>query len=322
MNPLISIIVPVYNAESYVKKCVDSLLSQTYSPIEIVLVNDGSTDSSLNVIRELECENIKVIDKPNGGAASARNVGVDEAAGEFITFVDADDYVSDEYVSVLHSLITKYKADISFVGFAMTSEKLYSFSSGADTRVVNREEMLYRLCNQNKIKETIIPCKLYKRDLLKSIRFPEGMTYEDLASTYKLFASVEAAAESDDILYAYYQSADSVMRSEYSMKNFNSENRAWDERIEFYSNLGNQRLYEHALVSCERNRVANYCKCRKYIGLDEANKSGIVKKFREDWPKVKKSKELSFKDKVLFNLYKLSPGFVFHVLWPLYEGKK
>lgn len=319
MNPLISVVVPVYNAESYVKKCVDSLISQTYSPVEIILVNDGSTDSSLSVIRELECESIRVIDKPNGGAAYARNVGVDEASGEYVTFVDADDYVSSDYISVLYNLITKYNSDISFVGFVMTNDKQYSFSSGSDTRLVSREDMLYRLCNQNKIKETIIPCKLYKRDLLKQIRFPEGMTYEDLASTYKLFASVDSAAESDDILYAYYQSEDSVMRGKYNLKNFNSENRAWDERIEFYSELDNQRLYEHALVSCERNRVANYCKCREHIGLNEAKDSGIIKKFREDWPKIKKSKELSFKDKVLFNMYKLSPGFVYHILWPLYK---
>ena len=110
MKPLISIIVPVYNVEAYLAKCVDSILAQTYTNLEIILVNDGSSDGCGRICDEYakQDKRIKVIHKQNGGLSDARNVAIDVATGEFITFIDSDDYVTDDYIMTLYSLIEKY----------------------------------------------------------------------------------------------------------------------------------------------------------------------------------------------------------------------
>ncbi len=317
MNPLISIIVPVYNNEQHLKDCITSLKAQSYDNIELIFVNDGSTDDS-EMILEQE-DGIILINKDNGGAASARNAGLDVSNGEYVTFVDADDYISENYIRILWDLIAKYDVKISFAGVKMTDSKNMDFIENAGDRLIDNETIMYRLCNQHKMKETIIPCKLYHKSLFEGLRFPEGMTYEDLASTYKLFHKAGKCAETDDIIYAYYQSEGSVMRKHYDLKNFNSENRAWDERIEYYKSLNNSKLYEHCLVSALRNRIANYCKCRKYIGKEQAITSKIADRFREDHKLLKRSSELTVKDKILFALFNVSPGFCYKVLWPIYD---
>ena len=112
MNPLISVIVPVYNNADHLKDCIQSLKAQSYDNLELIFVNDGSTDNSAEILQKEE--SIRLINKENGGAASARNRGIDEASGEYITFVDADDYISPDYVKKLYGLIEKYQVQIAF----------------------------------------------------------------------------------------------------------------------------------------------------------------------------------------------------------------
>ena len=117
---LISVIIPVYNVAEYIDRCVDSLLSQTYSNIEIILINDGSTDNSSEVCHRLgdrHSDKIKVIDQENKGVSAARNAGLDIANGEYIVFVDADDWVSNKYVEKLYTAITENDSDLAFCGF-------------------------------------------------------------------------------------------------------------------------------------------------------------------------------------------------------------
>ena len=133
MKPLISIIVPVYNVEAYLAKCVDSILAQTYTNLEIILVNDGSSDGCGRICDEYakQDKRIKVIHKQNGGLSDARNVAIDVATGEFITFIDSDDYVTDDYIMTLYSLIEKYECKVSIA--------LYNtFVEGSKPKVVNR----------------------------------------------------------------------------------------------------------------------------------------------------------------------------------------
>ena len=118
-NDLISVIVPVYNVELYLQQCIDSILNQTYSNLEIILIDDGSTDNS-SIICDINLEKdhrIKVIHKQNGGLSNARNVGVKNAQGKFVAFIDSDDYISEDYIEVLYRLICKYNADISVCRF-------------------------------------------------------------------------------------------------------------------------------------------------------------------------------------------------------------
>ena len=226
MKPLISIIVPVYNVEMYLAKCVDSILAQTYTNLEIFLVNDGSSDCCGKLCDEYakEDKRIKVIHKKNGGLSDARNVAIDVTTGEFITFIDSDDYVTDDYIMTLYSLIEKYECKVSIA--------LYNtFVEGSKPKVVNR---VYREDCQTNIKaieemfyqekyDTASWAKLYHSSLFATgIRYPKGIVYEDLATTYLLIFQSDKVAFCNRRIYNYLLRRDSIEGSSFSSKKMDS----------------------------------------------------------------------------------------------------
>lgn len=226
MKPLISIIVPVYNVETYLAKCVDSILAQTYTNLEIFLVNDGSSDCCGKLCDEYakEDKRIKVIHKKNGGLSDARNVAIDITTGEFITFIDSDDYVTDDYIMTLYSLIEKYECKVSIA--------LYNtFVEGSKPKVVNR---VYREDCQTNIKaieemfyqekyDTASWAKLYHSSLFATgIRYPKGIVYEDLATTYLLIFQSDKVAFCNRRIYNYLLRRDSIEGSSFSSKKMDS----------------------------------------------------------------------------------------------------
>lgn len=226
MKPLISIIVPVYNVETYLAKCVDSILAQTYTNLEIFLVNDGSSDCCGKLCDEYakEDKRIKVIHKKKGGLSDARNVAIDVTTGEFITFIDSDDYVTDDYIMTLYSLIEKYECKVSIA--------LYNtFVEGSKPKVVNR---VYREDCQTNIKaieemfyqekyDTASWAKLYHSSLFATgIRYPKGIVYEDLATTYLLIFQSDKVAFCNRRIYNYLLRRDSIEGSSFSSKKMDS----------------------------------------------------------------------------------------------------
>ena len=226
MKPLISIIVPVYNVETYLAKCVDSILAQTYTNLEIFLVNDGSSDCCGKLCDEYakEDKRIKVIHKKNGGLSDVRNVAIDVTTGEFITFIDSDDYVTDDYIMTLYSLIEKYECKVSIA--------LYNtFVEGSKPKVVNR---VYREDCQTNIKaieemfyqekyDTASWAKLYHSSLFATgIRYPKGIVYEDLATTYLLIFQSDKVAFCNRRIYNYLLRRDSIEGSSFSSKKMDS----------------------------------------------------------------------------------------------------
>ena len=226
MKPLISIIVPVYNVETYLAKCVDSILAQTYTNLEIFLVNDGSSDCCGKLCDEYakEDKRIKVIHKKNGGLSDARNVAIDVTTGEFITFIDSDDYVTDDYIMTLYSLIEKYECKVSIA--------LYNtFVEGSKPKVVNR---VYREDCQTNIKaieemfyqekyDTASWAKLYHSSLFATgIRYPKGIVYEDLATTYLLIFQSDKVAFCNRRICNYLLRRDSIEGSSFSSKKMDS----------------------------------------------------------------------------------------------------
>ena len=226
MKPLISIIVPVYNVETYLAKCVDSILAQTYTNLEIFLVNDGSSDCCGKLCDEYakEDKRIKVIHKKNGGLSDARNVAIDVTTGEFITFIDSDDYVTDDYIMTLYSLIEKYECKVSIA--------LYNtFVEGSKPKVVNR---VYREDCQTNIKaieemfyqekyDTASWAKIYHSSLFATgIRYPKGIVYEDLATTYLLIFQSDKVAFCNRRIYNYLLRRDSIEGSSFSSKKMDS----------------------------------------------------------------------------------------------------
>ena len=181
-KPLISIILPVYNVSAYLEKCLDSVLSQDYENLEIILVDDGSTDESPEICdRYKEKDNrITVIHKENGGLSDARNAGSSMAHGEYITFVDSDDSIQSEYVSYLYSLIEKYHTKMSLCTHTVVFEdgSVQVYGDGSD-EVLDSKECIRRMLYHDVI-DTSAWAKLYHRDLVKKIPYPVGMQYEDI----------------------------------------------------------------------------------------------------------------------------------------------
>lgn len=197
-HPLVSVIVPCYKVEQYLAKCVDSILGQTYENLEIWLVDDGSPDRCGEICDKyaVKDKRIKVIHKPNGGLSDARNVAIDMCRGEYIVFVDSDDYITSNHIETLYSLIIKYKVDIAasqFIevleGTSASIKDVESIDCCLDSKSAI-ESMFY----QEKL-ETSAWGKIYHRRLFESgIRYPKGKLYEDLPTTYKLMQLTEKIA--------------------------------------------------------------------------------------------------------------------------------
>ncbi len=212
-STLISIIVPVYKVEEYINKCVDSIINQTYKNLEIILVDDGSPDNCPKICDEYAKKDsrIKVIHKPNGGLSDARNRGIKEATGEYIGFIDSDDYIDEGMYEYLYELIKKYDADISICGHR-------------DVGLVNREgvvpneelklnniEALKILAEDGVIKNHAVT-KLYKRSLFidNNIEYPVGKIMEDILTTYKLIEKSKVIVVGTKTFYNYLKREDSI----------------------------------------------------------------------------------------------------------------
>ena len=213
MNELISIIVPVYKVEPYIKRCVQSIIEQSYKNIEIILVDDGSPDKSGEICDEFskKDERIKVIHKPNGGLSDARNAGLKIAKGEYIGFVDSDDYIENDMFECLYKLCTENKAQISIVSYyEYYNGKLISVRKNDKLEKFNKTEAIKELLIDSKI-QSYAWNKLFKRELFDGIIFPTNKNFEDIATTLLLFEKAEKVVLLEEPKYHYLRRNDSII---------------------------------------------------------------------------------------------------------------
>lgn len=211
----ISIIVPVYQAEQYLPKCVDSLLAQSYKNYEIILVEDGATDGSPKLCDKYAEENpcVKVVHQENRGAAAARNRGIEAASGDYVAFVDSDDTVSEDYLSFLIKLAEKYQADIAVCGYTKVYEgKEAEPVQSKSTRklILSGVEAMENLLYQKDFMS--VPWGMIsKRELWNHVSFPEGTRAEDMGTVYRLFAEAKKLVYQNEAKYYYYQRSSSTI---------------------------------------------------------------------------------------------------------------
>ena len=221
MKDLVSVIVPVYNVEKYLKKCVDSILNSDYKNIEIILVDDGSKDQSGTICDDYKesYNNIKVIHKKNGGLSSARNAGIEVSEGEYILFIDSDDYITEKFVGHLVDTMNKYDVDVVQGSYEKIDEKERSLyiPKIENKSYHSKEDILEAFFIKKNI--LVVACgKLYKKDLCKNISFKEGRNHEDNIFIIDLFEKINSYACVDMSGYKYLQRSDSIVNSNFNEK--------------------------------------------------------------------------------------------------------
>ena len=224
-EPLVSVIVPVYNVEKYLKRCLDSIIEQTYKNIEIILVDDGSTDRSGEICDEYKKrdERIVLVRQKNKGVASARNSGLKKAKGELICFIDPDDFVKKEYVDILTKTIKMNNGDIAICGYCLVDEDGNDFRKKkkytGQLSTYSQEEAMKELFYQKAIDNSLC-WRIFKKEVLKGIVFPDGMIFEDYAVMYGILKNASQVLKIDTLLYYYTQRDGSIMHLPFSERNF------------------------------------------------------------------------------------------------------
>ena len=247
MTEKITVIVPVYNVENYLNKCLDSLINQTYKNLEIIVINDGSTDNSSKICQEYAQKDNRIIyiEKENGGQSEARNMGLDRMTGSYVTFVDSDDWVELDYVEVLYNKLIEYQADIAVGNYYSYNEQegifyFHIFGNSYYEKVYDNVSIFENFYESEHMKNFALICvggKLYKSDLFRELRFEVGKLGEDGYLNQKIYLLAEKTIYLNAGLYAYRQREGSSSRS-WTEKWMHALVDAMSERITLLASLG------------------------------------------------------------------------------------
>lgn len=297
----ISIIVPVYNSEKYLDKCLDTLCNQTLKKIEIIMVNDGSTDNSENIIKDRvkKDSRIKLYNKKNGGQASARNLGLTKATGEYIAFIDSDDYIEFDFCEKLYNVAKKNNSDIVCFDYFITKDDKDEYN-----KILN-DKKTGSISLQDYIFSGAGPCnKIYRNIFLKksNFKFPEGIIYEDFASVPALAKYKPNVFYLNEALFHYVQTSSSTMRNEVYKEKYEDLFKACDI---LYKELNNSLFFEELeyLICYHMLYLGslNFYKYEKYEQIDKI--SDFMKRNFPSWKKNKYLKNKRFKEKILMKLF-------------------
>lgn len=300
---LISVIIPVYKVEKYIGKCVDSVINQTYRNLEIFLVDDGSPDNCPAICDEYAQKDsrVKVIHKPNGGLSDARNAALDVMTGDYVTFVDSDDYLAPDAVEILYYSLKKEDADVSVGNMVSVDENgkeemLSGFSS--DHKVLTGSDVLSTINRPN------APSKLYKSEIYKNIRFPVGRLYEDVFVYHKVLAKTKKMVLTGKTVYYYLTRSGSIMRGEYNIR-FTDIIDATKSRYEWLDSIGQTRIANEMRLFIYSRVAVAYAHLDKNDPIHAKRLKEIKGIYNECYKVLMKDKYVSVKQKVrLWLLYR------------------
>lgn len=295
MEDLISVVIPIYNVEKYLKKCVESILKQTYENIEIILVDDGSLDNCGNICEEFaNIDNrIKVIHKKNGGLSDARNHGIKIAKGKYITFVDSDDYVEKTYIEKLYNAIKINGTKISQCNILIVNdnEKVLEKLGYSSKLIKYGKDMIIDFYGQHGIENIVVWNKMYLIDLFKNLKYPKGKIHEDEFITYKILYNTDKIAIIDDYLYNYRQNNNSIMGKKFNIKRL-AILEALEERLEFFFDREDEQLYKLTLMAYLQKIRESYINTKKYISNSKSIQIDLIKKYRNTYKAILKFKDI------------------------------
>ncbi len=240
-KPLITVIVPVYNVSKYLVGCLESVMRQTYTNLEIILVDDGSTDDSAEICDRIALQDarIQVIHKPNGGLSSARNAGIDAAHGDILSFIDADDHIDPFMIEKMLFALTENDADLCICNLNYVEDgtghvlQQWNDLSPLENECFDRDAAMDKLVKQGYWFYVTAVNKLYKKELFHHLRFSNGKYHEDEFIIHRIFQRCERIVSVDSPFYHYVQRQGSIMNSRYSLKNLDGIEARID-RIAFF----------------------------------------------------------------------------------------
>lgn len=313
---LISIIIPVYRVEEYLTKCIDSVIKQKYTNIEIILVDDGSPDNCPKICDEYAKKDsrIKVIHKENGGLSDARNVGINNASGQYISFIDSDDYIDNDYILFLYKCIKENDSDISICTHYIEKGNRTINLQNNIKRTYNNVEALHDMLYSQNI-DVSAWGKLYKKELFKNIKFPIGRLYEDSATTYKLLDISNKIVFWGKSKYHYVIRNNSITTNSFSNKKLDLIY-STKEMTDYISNK-----YPVLVDACNRRLIYSYLSTLTQMtytkDVDKDLKKTIIQFIKNNGNSIINDKDVPKRDKIAIITLKLG-FFVYKICWKLY----
>lgn len=313
MENLISVIVPVYNVEKYIDRCIESITNQSYENLEILLINDGSTDYSEEICRKWEKidSRIKVFSKENGGLSDARNFGLDICTGDFIAFVDSDDFINKDMFKIMLNLSKETLSDIvqcEFLKFKDENGIINKMEEYTIKEFTNIEAIENHYKEELQISTVVAWSKLYKRKLFNEIRFPKGKLHEDEFTTYKLLYKANKVVYTNQKLYYYRQTVNSIMNRRYNIKRLDLLE-ALRERLLFIDKINNESLYNIALINYYVILIFAYNSYKKYNSNDKSTLKRVRNESKKIFKELKSKRIIEKNNKIEFEAFNLNPMF-------------
>lgn len=324
MAPKISIIVPVYNVEAYIHKCIQSILAQTFTDFELILVDDGSPDNCGMICDEyaLSDNRVKVIHKENGGLSDARNAGINTALGNYIGFVDSDDYIDSNMYEELYLTAVTNSSDLVVCDFIKVNEgenickkKFSSVTQAKNFTNLQGLEQLYKAEPDsymtgagNNVRWITSWNKLYRKSLFENIKFVKGKIFEDEFITHKILYNCKKISYHPGELYYYVQRPNSIINSAFTLKNFDKV-LALKDRADFFKSINQKYLHERAIKSYMDAFFWNYYTAKSELtGIKEELKA-LKDNFNSCFVSILKNPLIGRKQRAILLLFVINPIF-------------
>ncbi|WP_413307033.1 glycosyltransferase [Bacillus sp. 1P10SD] len=325
MNPKISIIVPVYNVESYIHACIDSILDQSFTDFELILVDDGSSDRSGFICDDFsEKDNrIIVIHKENGGQSSARNRGIDAAKGDYIGFIDSDDWIHRDMYKILYSYAIEKDAEITACNLMQYDKNSEShlYSNNTTNQLFDKTSAMHELYLNERL--TFSPCnKLYKKEIIQGLRFKEGYILEDMDFAYKIIHQANKIYYTGQALYNYRFNEKSTMRKAFSKKRLDEFEVRRDMYLFYlnnYPDIANELYAEWFLTG-----VMLYINIEKYFFNEKNQFKYLLDLDRQKIRTLLTKKSYNQKKKILLSIAVISPQILvmfYRLYWDKVKGE-
>lgn len=321
--PLISVIVPIYNVEKYLEKCLDSIVNQDYKNLEILLIDDGSTDSSGRIADNYAVDDsrIKVIHKPNGGLSDARNYGLKIMTGDYVTFIDSDDYVTKDYVSFMYNLLkkTNFSAPLaicSLINVYGVSGRQKDDGNQVE-EVLSGKKCIEMMCYHDLV-DTCAYAKLGKKELYSNNFFPKGKLFEDIGSTYKLLLQCDKVACGFKGKYYYVIHPNSIVTGSFSPKKLDlleMTDKMAEDVLKTYPDLGDAVL--------RRQVYARFSTLNQTLHTKNVRKvqSELIRYIYKNKRAILKNKNTPKRDRMAYYLLRLGLP-IYRLGWLTYEKHK